>query len=81
MAGRWRHVVVRLLLLILLGLGLSLPIGAVSNAIFAVSLWGYALATALVQAFQTVVSAAGYALIYDSIGAPVDPELTTTTPN
>ena len=77
MAGKWRHVAVRLLLLVLLGLGLSLPIGAVSNAIFAVSLWGYALVTALVQTFQTVVSAAGYALIYDSIDAPVDPELTT----
>jgi len=76
MVGRWRHVVVRVLLLVLLGLGLSLPIGAVSNAIFAVSLWGYALVTALVQGFQTVVSAAGYALIYDSIEAPVDPELT-----
>ncbi len=76
MAGRWRHVVLRLLLLVLLGIGLGLPIGAVSNAVFAVSLWGYALLTALVQAFQMVVSGAGYTIIYDGIDAPVDPELT-----
>ncbi len=81
MVGRWRHVVLRFLLLVLLGLGLGLPIGAVSNAVFAVSLWGYALVTALGQAFQMVVSGAGYAVIYNGINAPVDPELVATTPN
>ncbi len=70
--NRWGHVFVRLLVLILLSMALSLPLGIISSAVSAMSLWGYGVFSGLVQAFQMVVSAAGYVIIYVGLSAPVD---------
>ncbi len=75
--GRWGFIFVRLLLLIVLNIALGFPIGIVSNAVLMASVLGYLLFTALVQAFQTVVGQAGYLVIYDALGAEIDPELCT----
>ncbi len=76
--GRWGFVAGRLVLLILLGFLLGIPIGTIGSGILAVSLVGYLLFTAMVQAFQMVVSEAGYAVIYSNLDAPVDDELRGT---
>ncbi|MCP3991285.1 MAG: hypothetical protein GY724_19575, partial [Actinomycetia bacterium] len=70
--NRWGHVFVRLLVLILLSMALSLPLGIISSAVSAMSLWGYGVFSGLVQAFQMMVSAAGYVVIYVGLSAPVD---------